>query len=258
VARCWLGAPNAIKGPTEAAFSRQSGNHLLIVGQRDEASLAMLGMSVLSLAAQYPVGKVQFHLMHSVVPGSAEDAFLQSLVSAVPHQLHLARGGEVPAAMSRLGALQKQRAESGEAGETVFILIHGLQKFKKLMAEDEFSFSLGGSSESDTVNPATALADLVTEGSSLGMHLICLVDTYNNVSRFLSRKALSEMEMRVLFQMSANDSATLIESPKASDLGLHKAIFYNQQEGIMETFRPYALPEASWVEKVGQQLRNRS
>ena len=36
-ARIWLGAPNSIKGPTEAVFHRQSGNNLLIVGQREEA-----------------------------------------------------------------------------------------------------------------------------------------------------------------------------------------------------------------------------
>ena len=64
-------------------------------------------------------------------------------------------------------------------------------------------------------------------------------DTYNNVNRFLSRKAFSEFEMRVLFQMSANDSASLIDNPKASMLGLHRALFYNAQEGYLETFRPY-------------------
>ena len=35
-ARIWLGAPNSIKGPTEAVFQRQSGSNLLIVGQREE------------------------------------------------------------------------------------------------------------------------------------------------------------------------------------------------------------------------------
>ena len=41
--RVWLGAPNSIKGPTEAMFRRQSGNHLLIVGQREEAALGHVG-----------------------------------------------------------------------------------------------------------------------------------------------------------------------------------------------------------------------
>ena len=50
--RCWFGAPNAIKGPTEAVFQRQSGNHLLMVGQREEAALVMMGLSMVALAAQ--------------------------------------------------------------------------------------------------------------------------------------------------------------------------------------------------------------
>ena len=72
-------------------------------------------------------------------------------------------------------------------------------------------------------------------------------DTYNNVNRFLSKKAFSEFEMRVVFQMSANDSASLIDSPKANDLGLHRALFYNEQQGYLEVFRPYAVPPADWL-----------
>ena len=91
-------------------------------------------------------------------------------------------------------------------------------------------------------NPALVLNNLICEGTRLGFHVIATCDTYNNVNRFLSRKAFSEFEMRVLFQMSANDSASLIDNPKASTLGLHRALFYNEQEGYLETFRPYALP----------------
>jgi hypothetical protein len=74
------------------------------------------------------------------------------------------------------------------------------------------------------------------------------------VSRFLSRKALTEFEMRVLFQMSANDSASLIDNPKASALGLHRALFYNEQEGYLETFRPYALPATEWIDETARNL----
>src|SRR5213075_284219 len=56
-ARIFLGAPNSIKGPTEVVFQRQSGNNLLIVGQREEAMLAILSVALVSLAAQYPRGQ---------------------------------------------------------------------------------------------------------------------------------------------------------------------------------------------------------
>ncbi|MEQ1853131.1 MAG: hypothetical protein ABMA01_16255, partial [Chthoniobacteraceae bacterium] len=77
---------------------------------------------------------------------------------------------------------------------------------------------------------------------------------FNNVNRSMSRKAQSEFEMRVVFQMSANDSASLIDSPKASNLGMHRAIFYNEQSGLLETFRPYATPDAGWIAQAASQL----
>ena len=46
--------------------------------------------------------------------------------------------------------------------------------------------------------------------------------------------------------MSANDSSNLIDTPGASTLDLHRAIFYNEQSGVLETFRPYAAPADSW------------
>ena len=98
------------------------------------------------------------------------------------------------------------------------------------------------------------LNDLICEGARLGFHIIATCDTYNNVMRFLNRKALSEFELRVLFQMSANDSASLIDSPAAGMLGLHRALFYNAQEGYLETFRPYSLPSSEWLDETKRNL----
>jgi hypothetical protein len=103
-------------------------------------------------------------------------------------------------------------------------------------------------------NLAPQFQKLVNEGPSRGIHIIASVDTYNNVNRFLGRKGLSEFEMRVLFQMSANDSASLCDDPKASLLGLHRALLYNEQEGYLETFRPYASPDLDWLETASRNL----
>ena len=64
------------------------------------------------------------------------------------------------------------------------MLIHGLQNFKKLRQEDEFSFSSSGKEASS----AATLLNLITEGPARGIHVIVTCDTYNNVSRFLGRK----------------------------------------------------------------------
>ncbi len=256
--RAWLGAPNSIKGPTEAIFHRQSGNNLLIVGQREEASLTMLGMTLLALAAQYPKGTVKFVLLHQASPGSPEMEFMDGIVKSVPHELVLVRGQEVGAALDGLATDLKERTASDTAmaeAPTVFLIIHGLQKFKKLRHEDDFSFSMGGDS---TANPGTQFNQLITEGSGYGIHIITTVDTLSSVNRFMNRKALSEFAMRVIFQMSANDSASLIDSPKASNLGLHRALYYHEQEGYLETFRPYAKPNEEWLQRAGDRISGRA
>jgi len=63
--RIWLGAPNSIKGPTEAVFHRQSGNNLLLVGQRDEATLAILSVALLLASG---TGCQKSETVSSVVP----------------------------------------------------------------------------------------------------------------------------------------------------------------------------------------------
>jgi S-DNA-T family DNA segregation ATPase FtsK/SpoIIIE len=148
----------------------------------------------------------------------------------------------------------RRRADepTGGEGPATFLFIHGIHRFTKLRWEEDFGFS---SPDPDAPpNPAVLLNTLLTEGTRLGFHVIASCDTYNNLNRFMSRKGLSEFELRVLFQMSANDSASLIDSPKASGLGLHRALFFNAQEGHLETFRPYALPSTEWMDAAGQQL----
>ena len=254
--RAFLGAPNSIKGPTEASFRRASGNHLLIVGQRDEAALGMLGVALISLAAQFTKNAARFFVFDASAPDSPEAKFLEDAVRAVPHEVKLVRAGELDEVMAALATEQQRRAEApGAAAPETFLLVHRLQQLKKLRFDEEMSFSLD---EGAAGNPGLRFNKLITEGASLGLHVIATCDTYNNVMRMLSRKAVSEFEMRVVFQMSANDSASLIESPAANNLGLHRAILYNGQEGWAETFRPYARPDAAWLIEAGAGLIQRS
>jgi DNA segregation ATPase FtsK/SpoIIIE, S-DNA-T family len=249
----WLGAPNSIKGPTEAIFQRQSSNNLLIVGQSEERTLTLLSVALVSLAAQYPPGSARFVVLDSTPPGFPQHEFLQRVVQAIPHEVALGNNSNLAETMNHLALDLRKRTEDEKAGTVdTFILVQGLHNFKKLRQEEEFSFASSGSG-SDTT-PATAFLNLINDGPGRGMHVIAACDTYNNVTRFLGRKILSEFEMRVLFQMSASDSASLIDDPEAATLGFHRALYYNDREGYLETFRPYAQPANDWIEEVTRRL----
>ena len=157
--------------------------------------------------------------------------------------------------MGKLGTERKSRLE-GNATDAppIFVFILVLQKFKKLRHEDDFDFSFGDDDDEEPANPGVEFNDLIMEGASLGLHLFVAIDTFNNVNRFFGRKALSEFEMRILFQMSANDSAALADTPKASTLGMHRALLYNDPQGSLETFRPYALPDKGWLSEVADRI----
>ncbi|MBM3877208.1 MAG: ATP-binding protein [Verrucomicrobia bacterium] len=249
-ARVWLGAPNSIKGPTEVTFARQSGCNLLVVGQRDEAAQAIVTVALLALAAQFPRDAARFVILDASAPGSPERAQLEDVCRALTHEIVVARGPETETALAALAEELKSRSESGDAGRPdVFLFIHGIQRFKKLRFEEDFGFGGEGAA-----NPGQQLFALICEGPATGIHVIGVCDTCNNVNRFLSRKALSEFELRVLFQMSANDSAALCDSQRAASLGLHRAVFFSEQEGYLEVFRPYAAPDATWIAEAARQL----
>lgn len=243
--RVWLGLPNAIKGPTDALFPRQSGRHLLLVGQNDEAIAALFGLAIIGLTAQHPRDKAPiFYLIHGALIETPEFDFLEA--AAAKGHAKITQGHEAADFISEVHHDMKRRSDEGSAADPpIFLLIHGLQKFRKLRYEEDFSF--GGD---DLPKPGSQLNEIISEGPSLGIHLIISLDTLNNIQRCLSRKALSELGMRVLFQMSINDSASLIDSPKAGSLGLNRALFYSEHESRMEVFRPFALPGADWMAEV--------
>ena len=251
----WLGTPNAIKGPTAARFRRQSGANLLLVCQSEERSTDFFSLGILGLAAQYPKDGARFLVLSQAPAGTPVGDWWQSICGMVPQPMTMAGPAAAAEMLLQCVEMLKQRADEPAAGPEVYLVIHSLQQFKKLRQEDDFSFGVGGAG--DAPGPAALLQRLITEGPALGVHVLLSCDTYNNVGRFLGRKLLSEFEMRVVCQMSASDSASLVDAPDASTLGLHRALYYNDREGLMETFRPYARPEASWLAEAGRRLGRR-
>jgi S-DNA-T family DNA segregation ATPase FtsK/SpoIIIE len=77
------------------------------------------------------------------------------------------------------------------------------------------------------------------------------------MNRTLDRQGMKEFENRILFQMSANDSSTLIDTPAASKLGENRALYYSEEENRIEKFRPYGVPERAWLEAVKQKFAAR-
>lgn len=254
--RAWLGAPNAIKGPTEAVFELQSGSNLLILGQNEETSFSLVLCGVISLAAQYSAGGAQFWILDSIPAHAPHRGLMDRLATMLPHPVRTLKDADLETLLGEVDAQRCRREACGNPSPAVFVVVFGLQSFKKLRPEDEFRFS-AEDDDAESGKPAAAFDRIVREGGGLGIRVIATADTYNNLQRFLNRKALSEFEMRVLLQMSANDSAALIDSTRANQLGLHRALFCHERKGWLETFRPYAIPKSDWLAETESMLARR-
>ncbi|MBT6460665.1 MAG: DNA translocase FtsK, partial [Planctomycetaceae bacterium] len=87
----WLGDAIAIKDPTVAAFRRQGGTNLLIVGQREDLATSILSMATVSLAAgsdPYPGGVVgkasRFVLFEPAIAEEHPETMLSRLTEHLP------------------------------------------------------------------------------------------------------------------------------------------------------------------------------
>ena len=67
--------------------------------------------------------------------------------------------------------------------------------------------------------PSKLFSDVLRDGPPLGIHTIVWCDSVNNLNRTFDRQGVREFENRILFQMSANDSSTLIDSARGQQAG---------------------------------------
>ncbi len=260
-AYAWLGEALAIKDPTAAVFRPQSGCNLLIVGQNEEAAQAVMATAMISLAAQQgtfpkplPTANAGFFVMDGTPADSPLAGSWAKLSETIPGRVRNVDRRNLSEVLAEVAREVERRQKTHEAeGPPLFLFIYGLQRFRELRKlEDDFSFSRR--SEEQPPHPSRLLATILREGPAVSVHTLAWCDNFTNVQRALDRQGLREFEMRVLFQMSAADSSSLIDSPAAGKLGLFRAIFYSEEKGQPEKFRPYGRPDSAWLEGVKEKM----
>ncbi len=252
----WLGDAIAIKDPTSVVFRPQSGSNVLIVGQNDEAALAMMMMSAISIAAQHlPAGpgSCRFYLLDGSPVDSSLNGRLGGLADVLPHPVKNVTWRDLGAAYTEMtDEIARRQSESTEDQVPIYVMIYDIQRFRDLRkSDDDFGFSSRSYDDEPKADPpAKMFTNVLRDGPPVGIHTIVWCDSVNNLNRTLDRQGMKEFENRILFQMSSNDSSTMIDSPAASKLGENRALYYSEEENRIEKFRPYGLPEAEWLEKV--------
>ena len=241
-----LGEPVAITAPTSAAFRTQSGANLLMLGQLEEAALAIQVSALLGL------GRRNYSL--AVIDGTPDDAetagYLKAACDSVPTARFAPRDELAPLLAELVTDLDRRIA--GEAPrDPRFLLVHGLHRLRELKKpEEDFGFGKKGDAPAA---PGELFARILRDGPPSGLFVIAWCDSLTNLQRALDRQALREFASRVLFQMSATDSSQLIDTPAAARLGRNRALYLADGAEKPEKFRPYGLPGLAGLARLAEQ-----
>jgi len=249
--RLWLGDPLSIKEPTGITFQRQSGSNLLLVSQRDDMATGMIAASVRALLLQFPAAAsvdVGGCKPLTIFDGTPADSGLASALQAAALAAGAAAANadfvpyrDILPSIDKLEAeLARRREQDATDAPPLVLLISQLQRFRTLRkGEEDFGMSFGDAAAAQT--PDKKLVSIIRDGPNYNIHTIVWCDTAGNVERTLPRGILKDFDLRVLTQMSSNDSGTLIDSPAASNLGQSRAVLFCESRGTAERFRPYTL-----------------
>lgn len=238
--RIWLGDAVSMKEPTNVLLRRQSGSNIVIVGQRDEAALgistAALGSAVLACAAQR--GALRVEVIDGIAPDEPDAGRLAEWHARIGLEGSVKPPRGVAGVLAELADLVRHRTSQGLTDEPpVLLLVHGGHRVRDLRRnEDDYSFSSDGTPPT----PDKLLALIMRDGPLVGVHAILWVDTVTNLNRLVDRSGMRELDWRVCFQMSNNDSSAIIDSPAASRIGQYRALVASEEHGTMEKFRPFA------------------
>lgn len=245
----WIGEPVAIAAPTSIELRQASGQNVLLVGQDERQTDGLLASVLLSLVrpnSKTPAPHIQ--LLHDRQEGDSVLAF-ERLRKVTESDFAISSPAEAESVVEKLHAelvAREADPEKATTGEQVLI-VRNIGQFRSLRKEED-DFGLGGFGEPKAATPASLFGDLIKRGPVVGIHVIVWSDTFNNAVRWLTSSMLREFENRIAFRMNQTDSASLVDSPVAANMGPGRAILYRDQTGQAEKFRPFSWPDDQWLE----------
>ena len=149
------------------------------------------------------------------------------------------------AEMAGLSELIKSRADQDQDVPPVLVVIDPLERFRDLRQDESFNFSLDAAATS--LDGSAAFQNVLRDGPQANVFVLLVCGSVETLSRWLPRASQHDLELRILGQMNASDSALLIDSPIASDLSAATMLLYDDSDGRIAKFRQCDLPDPQAV-----------
>jgi hypothetical protein len=240
-----LGDSVSIEPPVLRVLSRSPGRNALIVANHDDLVASVIG-SWLATERNRPGSSTAFRILDG---SRSEDTAIQQILkearsgSRPESDCEISNLRDVESTMESLHTeLTKRLNQPNETYRSLVVMVLNLARFRELRREEDYSF---GSSGEAGLKPDAVLAKLLSDGPSVGIHVCLWSDSASTLSRWLSRGSMRDIEVRVMAQMSANDSNQLIDSNQANRLDRYVMLLHDDADGRSVKFRPFTLDSLS-------------
>lgn len=245
----WIGEPIAIKEPTHSRLRRQGGANLAVVTRDEEQGIGVLAGALATLVAQHTEDACRLIVADYATADADWSDYFEFFCDEIPQEAKVVRRRQVPDAVKEvLQEVEARHAQGSAPPSNIFFVIAGIQRARELRKdEDDFS----------GVGPADELLKILRDGPEVGVHTMIWADTPVSLVRTLGRKVLTEFGMRVAGVMSNDDSQSLIDDSSASKIDRpHRMLLFDEEQpGVLEKFRPFAIPPHQWVTQLAARLK---
>lgn len=235
--RLWLGEPVSIGDDVYATLRHQAGSNLLIVSAAEDFGARMLASSLISINRHYEIGRVNFIYLNFSSSDSDSYDSVDSILRGVRAEYKTPAVRDVSKVLEDLKLELERRIQVGTSDSPdIYVACLSFGR-GRIFRKDGYSLS----------NESTMLNALVKDGPEFGVFVLLHVDSMEGLTRCFDDKIIREFSIRVAGQMNVDGSMKMLGNPKASKLGANRGYYFDDNDNVLLKFKPYELPNLSWV-----------
>ena len=249
-------------------FRNKAGSNLLVIGNDEKKARTLFGFATLSMVLHVlfkngyrkPEKQTIYLFDYAPIEEFGERDVLKEIADQLKDYIRYIPFDDTNDEFKMLYDSLSRREKGIEKISDTYMLVYGLQRARELrsnnvyqnkMSIDEFDEFGGNVTQQLTVKPHEMFLNLLQRGSAVGINALVWED---NFKVFMAHYAnmLSAFDMRVAFTMSDEDSINFIEEPDGSKIHENGAVYsYNGNQ----KFRPYKIPNKSWVREICEKIK---
>ncbi|WP_163392557.1 FtsK/SpoIIIE domain-containing protein [Enterovibrio norvegicus] len=260
-ANFWLGREMNIHGQANVVVRRRTNEHLLFVGESNEARSGMLSYWLGQLPINHAAGEYQLYLLERAIKGSPWHGIMSRAIDTCGlTDVHYRESvSEFASDSDHVKAEFERRKSMDEeqmlAQPTIYIVVNEAQRATELQQQ------AGRYGVKEHGELGAVISELLEQGAEYGIHIVMSFDNVRAVTKVFDRRDIDLFKHKVVLQMSEDDSFCVIKSRHAALLQQTTrvpvyALYANASQNYPVKFKPYCYRDVEDHEKELEQLNN--